>query len=372
MEHNQMLTHIESIPALIRDIFPALDKEAVRLATAVSDWPLTSVYLYGSGDSWAAAQGATSAFMELCGLPTFALPSMQASRYAPGYCMPPRHTVLAVGISSSGQVRRPLEATMALTAGGFDPILITSNPDSPGGTSAWEVYHTPVPPFDRSPGVRNYVAAQLALYLLAIRLAQATGRLKEAEAEGMVRDLARMGDTLAQALEEHRETLQRFAALCAKEQRVEFLASGPCRGAADFGVGKVLEATGYTALSPELEEFSHMNFFSLRPERIPTVLICPGSARCVRRALELERSTRHQGRPYLVLTDNAPFLASGEQLLRVSTPLEEKFAPLVFSFLTAALAAYMPLEKGDRYMHGHQGPFLEEGFPTIMDSEIIL
>ena len=40
--------------------------------------------------------------------------------------------------------------------------------------------------------------------------------------------------------------------------------------------------------------------------------------------------------------------------------------------LAAALVAYMPLEAGDTYMHGHQGPFLEEGFPTIMDSEIVL
>lgn len=372
MQGNQMLLHIESIPPLIREIFPALDREAARLAAAVSGWPLTTVYLYGSGDSWAAAQGATGTFMELCGLPAFALPSMQASRYAPGYCMPPRHAVLAVGVSSSGQVRRPLEATMALAAGGFDPILVTSSPESDGAKAAWEVFHTPVPPFDRSPGVRSYAAAQLALYLLAIRLGQALGRLKDAEAERMVEELSHSGEALERALEENREILRRFAALCARERRVEFLASGPCRGAADFGMAKVLEATGYTALSPELEEFSHMNFFSLRPEHIPTVLICPGGARCVKRALELERSTLHQGRPYLVLTDNAPFLAAGDRLLRVPGPLEERFAPLTFAFLAAALVAYMPLEAGDTYMHGHQGPFLEEGFPTIMDSEIVL
>lgn len=372
MSENQMLAHVESIPSLIREAFPTMDREAVRIAELIADWPLECVYLYGSGDSWAAALGATGAFMELCGLPAYALPSMQASRYAPGYCMPAPGKVLAVGVSSSGRVRRPLEATQSLSKAGYHPILVTASPDSPGGEAAWQVFHSPLPPFDRSPGVRNYVVAQLALFLLAIRLAEKRGRLDQARAEALVRELSQTDALLERTLEDNREKLRTFGELCAREERVEFLASGPCKAAADFGMAKVYEATGYTALSPELEEFAHMNFFALRPHKIPTVLICSGGARCLKRVQEMEESTRHQGRPYIVITDGDAFQAPASQVLRVPQAQSEMFAPLAFSFLTACLTAYMPLEPGDRYMHGHEGPFLEEGFPTIMNSELVL
>ena len=136
-------------------------------------------------------------------------------------------------------------------------------------------------------------------------------------------------------------------------------------------MAKTLEATGYTALSPELEEFAHMNFFSLRPEHIPTVIICPESSRCLVRSKEMEESMKHQGRPCLIMTDGHSFLADEEHTISFPTPLCEMFAPVVFSFLCALLTAYMPLEEGDDYMHGHRGPFHEEGFPTIITSQLV-
>lgn len=374
MQENLYLNHIESIPALIDQVFPVLNQEAARLAPEIADRPIESVYLYGSGDSWAAALGATGAFMELCHLPAYALTSMQASRYAPGYCMPKPESVLTIGVSNSGRVIRALEATTALSNHGYSPILFTSNPDSPSAQAAGKVFHAPVPPFDSIPvpGVRSYAVAQLSLYLFSIHLAQEKHLLSADQAEDLIRTLADSGNRLSRTLENNRDTLQTFGSLCAKEQRVEFLAAGPCRGSADFGMAKTLEATGYTALSPELEEFSHMNFFSLRPEHIPTVLICSDDARCLNRCLELEESMIHQGRPYVVITDSECFRAPESQIIRVPDRLSEKFAPLTFSFLTACLTAYMPLEEGDIYLHDHKGPFLEEGFPTIMNSKLTL
>ena len=373
MAENLYLKHIESIPHMVEEIFPALNQEAIRLASEVADWPLTAVYLYGSGDSLAAATGATGAFMELCHLPCFALTSMQASRYAPGYCMPEPKTVLTIGLSNSGRVARGLEATTALANAGYCPILITSNPDSPGGKAAGKVFHAFVPPFDPVPipGVRGYATAQLSLYLLAVHLAFARNQLTEAARDELLDTLKNTGRLLQASLDENRQKLQAFGELCAREKRVEVLSAGPCRASADFGMAKTLEATGYTALSPELEEFSHMNFFSLEPEHIPTVIVCPESSRCLVRSQELEESMRFQGRPCLIMTDGASFLADEAHTIRVPAAQREMFAPLVFSFLTALLTAYMPLEEGDDYMHGHRGPFHEEDFPTIITSKLV-
>lgn len=380
MKKNLYLEHIESIPELIAEVFPVLNNEAARIAEEVSDWPLQSVYLYGSGDSWAAALGATGAFMKLCGLPSYAFTSMQASRYAPGYCMPAPKSVLIIGISSSGYMRRGVEATMSMNQAGYYPILLTSNPQSPGGQAADMIFYTPVPKFDTTPvpGVRSYMAAQISLYLLAVHLSLRKGKISHKEADKIIEALSHSGVILSAALRENRSILQAFGKLCAKEERVEFLAAGPCRASADFGMAKTLEATGYTALSPELEEFAHMNFFSLDPQHIPTVLICSEDARCLTRCLEIELSMKYQQRPYIVITDSHKFSARPDQTVLIPSSVNEIFSPMLFSFLTACLTAYMPLREGDTYMHGHQGPYFEgpfekgNGFPTIMNSKIIL
>ena len=228
MTENLYLAHIESIPGLVEKIFPDLNREAHRLAFEVADWPLTAIYLYGSGDSLAAASGAAGAFMELCKLPCHVLTSMQASRYAPGYCMPELKTVLTIGLSNSGRVARGLEATTALANAGYCPILITSNPDSPGGKAAGKVFHAFVPPFDPVPvpGVRSYVAAQLSLYLFAVHLAFARNLLTEEKRDELLDTLKNTGQLLQTALECNRRKLQHFAELCAREKRVEFLPAG--------------------------------------------------------------------------------------------------------------------------------------------------
>ena len=87
---------------------------------------------------------------------------------------------------------------------------------------------------------------------------------------------------------------------------------------------------------------------------------------------------KHQKRPCLIITDSTEFEADRTHTVFVPFKLKEYFAPLIFSFLVAALTAYMPLKEGDDYMHGHRGPYFEgpfkdgEGFPTIMKSKITL
>lgn len=380
MFDNLYLNHIESIPNFIRNVFSSINQEALRISKEISHLPLQSVYLYGSGDSWCAALGAAGAFMELCKLPAYPLTSLQASRYAPGYCMPKPESVLVIGVSNSGRMIRGVEATMALSKAGYSPVLITSAPDSPGAKAAGKVFLTPSSPKDPIPlpGVKSFVIAQLSLYLLAVHLAHEKNLLDTTTADKLIEELSSFDQLLPSALNANREKLQSFANLCAKEERVEFLSGGSCKASADFGMAKTLEATGYTALSPELEEFAHMNFFSLYPEHIPTVLICPDSARFLNRCLELEQSMRYQKRPYIVITDSNRFLADEEHTIKVPFFLTEKFAPLTLSFLSACLTAYMPLKENDIYMHGHMGPYFEgpfsegEGFPTIMNSKITL
>lgn len=346
----------------------------------VCDRPLQNIYLYGSGDSWSAALGATGTFIELCKLHTIALPSLTASRYAPNYGMTKPESTLVIGISNSGRMARGVEATMAMAQCGYRPILLTGNQNSKGAKAADEVFLAHVPPFDSVPvpGVRSCIAAELALFLLAVHLAARFHTISVEQENELESFLLDYPVRLKKSLDQNRAVLSTFGTFCAEKQHVEFLSFGPSKAAGDFGMAKTYESTGYHAYSIDLEEFAHMNFFAIHPDQIPTVLIASGNARGIERAKEIEQSIRYQNRPYIVVTDGNEFLADSNHTIRVPYQLRECFAPLDFCFLMGCLTAYIPLIPGDSYMHRHEGVYFEgpfaagEGFPTIMNSKFVL
>lgn len=147
---------------------------------------------------------------------------------------------------------------------------------------------------------------------------------------------------------------------------------GPCRGACDFGVSKVLEGQGYSVLSQDIEEYAHQTFFSNDTTRLPTVLLVPSAGRCLSRAMEILFVLKCQKRPVLVLTDDAALLDGQEDVCSVclGKQVPETMIPLVFACLMTYLASVIPLREGDIYMHGHLGVYAEEGLPTVRGSKV--
>src|SRR5205814_1825116 len=123
--------------------------------------------------------------------------AMQAGRYAAPYFdrMFPRNP-LVVGISVSGTVARTREALIMARKSGALTVALTSNPDSPLAGVAEKILSCVVPDFAPSPGVRSYRVSLLALYLLAIRIAEVRGRITQDQANALRRQLKGTADQI--------------------------------------------------------------------------------------------------------------------------------------------------------------------------------
>lgn len=379
MERNVMLEQTLSYPALFTQVLAPLQKQVETVLTQGKIDMIDSIYLYGSGDSLNAANCVAQAFADYAKLPAHPIGAMQASRYlAPSITESRASRTLCICISSSGEAARSAEAAMALKRAKCRTMAVTANPDSRVGRAVDHILLASVPPFPAAPfpvpGVRSFAPPVIALLLLAVHLGVCRGVLTQADAARIRAELAAQAEILRDAFERGGETLRNFAMRCAASERMEFLAAGPCRGAADFGVSKVLEAQGYGVLSQDIEEFAHQTFFSLDTDRLPTVLLLPSQGRCAGRAWEILFVLHRLQRPVLVLADDAPSLDAYPDITAVclKRPVSEDIVPLVFACLMCYLASVMPLREGDRYMHGHLGIYAEDDLPTVRGSRLEL
>ncbi len=378
MATNEMLEQVLTFPSLLEQLYPELAAAAETFLPDDRLQQLDRIYLYGSGDSLNAAVCAAQAFARFARIPTMPLPALQASRYVAATLTPEQAArTLTVCISNSGEAARTAEAAMALRRCGCLTAILTARPDSRAGRATEHILQLNVPPMASSvplPGTRSFVAPVLAMYLLAVAFGRRRGVLTDAEADGLRAELRALPALLDAALADGRETLEDFAALCGRTQRLEFLGAGPCRGAGDFGLSKVLEAIGTYVISQDMEEFAHQTFFSVEPEKLPTVLTIPSRGASVQRCREILRVVRFQGRPCLVLTDDRAALPElgDTPSVCLREPVREEWAPLVFAGVITCLTALMPLLPGDTYMHGHRGPYAEEGLPTVRESQLMI
>ncbi len=369
-ESNPLSMQTNSIPGLMEEIFRDTEASARQAVSTPDIFSTRQITLFGSGDSYNAALGASFAFARLAGIDAHAVTSMQASRYVAGFLQEPAKNILAVGISNSGEAARTVEAMTALRHNGARTLALTGVPSSRMAQNADAVFAVRVPPFIPAPGVRGYAGAQMALYLLAIRFAEVKGHVTMDEASALRKQIYAYREDLQAALSENVQAFKEFASLCGQTGRIELLGAGSCRSAADFGAAKAIEAVGIIATSQDIEEFAHINFFFNDPERIPTILFAPHNARSIRRSLELAQTLVHQKRPVLIVTSGQAF--QGYPAIRLPEGLPEEFFPLFASVIAAAVIAHIKVPAGNEYFRGHKGLWSEEGLPNIRSSELIV
>ena len=377
MERNYMLEETLSYPALFDAVYEPLLWQAEQAIPAEVLRQVDTIYIYGSGDSLNAAACVCQSFWEYAQVPAYPVAAMQASRYIAHSITPERAArTLTIAISNSGSAARTVEAAGALRNAGCHTAAFTARPNSGVGENCDYILESRIPAFPAAPyplpGIRSFAMPVVGLHLLAVHMGLARGVLTEEKAQELRQEFRELSGILEEAFQREGDTLQSFAQRCGQCQRMEFIATGPCRGAADFGVSKVLEGLGYAALSQDMEEFAHQTFFSNDTQQLPTVLIAPTHSRSFSRAKEILQVLQHLERPILIMTDDREAFAAetGIEVVCLSKPVRETYAALVFSCLMTYLASVMPLRDGDQYMHGHSGVYNEEGLPTDRGSAI--
>ncbi|MBN1680214.1 MAG: SIS domain-containing protein [Anaerolineae bacterium] len=380
-ERSPMHQQIDTLPALVRAIAKPFDESA----RAAFDFELCTsikrVYLVGCGDSYHAPVGAELAFHQLAGVPAQAISSLPFSRYVVGY-LPETgpKTNLVITVSVSGVVSRTIEALQLARQVGAVGVALTGTPDSPLAQAAETVFQTNVPPLPDElkgmvvPGVRSYLASQMGLYSAAIRIGEVRGHLTTAQADALRAELVALADVMEATIRACEPLAHEIVPAWTDIPEWVYVGAGPLYGVAMFSAAKMLEASGDPAMAQDTEEWTHLQYFSARPDT-PTVLISAAGFDADRMA-EAARAAQSIGRRTVAVLPAgeatiSPFV---DHVLAVKGAIRECFAPLVYSIPGELLAAERAAAAGAIYFQDFGGGRTvdwADGASRIRDSHIV-
>lgn len=371
---------VDTLPALVRAIARPFDESARATFDFDTCMSAKRVYLVGCGDSYHAPVGAELAFHQLAGVPTQAVSALTFSRYIAAH-LPPTgpKTNLVIAVSVSGVVSRTIEALRLARLAGAVGIALTGAPGAPLAQSAEKVFTTTVPPLPDEmqgmvvPGVRSYLASQMALYSAAIRLGEVRGHLTTARADALRAELVGLADVMEATITACEPVARELMAAWTDIPEFVYVGAGPLYGVAMFSAAKMLEASGDPSMAQETEEWAHLQYFSRRADT-PTILISAADHDADRMA-EVARAAQSIGRRTVgVLPDGEQAIRQYVQrVLPVAEAVRECFAPLVYSIPGELLAAERAQAIGAEYFQGFGGGRTVEwadGASRIRDSRL--
>ncbi len=361
-DRSPMHQQIDTLPALVRAIaqpFDAAARHAFDFATCSS---VKRIYLVGCGDSHHAPVGAELAFHQMAKVPTQALSSLTFSRYTAGFlpATGPK-TNLVIGVSVSGAVSRTIEALAMARQAGAVTVALTGSPQGPLGQTAQKVFETLVPPLPDEtagmvvPGIRSYLASQIALYLAALRIGEVRGALTTAAADAERKSIAELAQAIEATIQSCEPIVNEWVASWPQATQFEFVGAGPLYGAAMFSAAKLLEASGDSAMAQETEEWTHLQYFAKNAD-IPLVLLSANQFDADRMA-EVARAAKSIGRPIaLVASEDATEISRYVDVaLPIPRQIPERYAPIVYSIPGELLAAARAESLAAQYFRNFEG-----------------
>lgn len=367
-----MVAQVESLPELIRSEFDALDARVRRLLNHNEFLSVKRVVLTGCGDSHMASVATELTFEQVAGVPTRALTAMQAGRYAaPNFDTAFARNPLVVGVSVSGTVARTREALVLARRSGALTVAVTGNPESPLAQAAEKVLGCVVPDFAPAPGVRSYRVSLLALYLVAIRIAEVRGRLTQDQANAMRAELKRSADQIEATIAAIKEPVRKLAEATAEQHNFVFVGDGPNYATALFSAAKLMEAVGRHAAGQDTEEWAHLQYFVHDVPSTPTFIISPGG-RGHGRAAELVEPLKRIGRTVVAVVPEGDQAigAQAEWVLPVLGNVSELFSPMVYAVAGELYSAYLSEVTGEPPFRRFVGVY-QDGGNTIKTSQVL-
>jgi len=195
---------------------------------------------------------------------------------------------LVIGISSSGEVARTVEALEQAHLAGARTLALTCTPNSSLTQTADVSIVAELPALPVGPGLISYLAALLGVLAIGASLASGDGRRRLPDL------LGELPERMAGALDPQLDQGRAYADAVADSAQGVFLGSGPAFGAAGFAAAKVIEACGLAYHAQDVEEWAHLEYFQ-EPADTPTWILTSGG-REASRIGEVEQAARAVGR----------------------------------------------------------------------------
>jgi glucosamine--fructose-6-phosphate aminotransferase (isomerizing) len=219
--------------------------------------------------------------------------SMNAARYLlPQLKEHARHT-LVIGISTSGEVARTIEALEVADHINAPTLAVTGDPDSSLAQAAANSIVLEGPELPHGPGLISYLSSLLMGFGLIKRMAPAS------EGNGIDQALKQLISEMESWIQSRWDDGIEFAQ-GSDEGVCVFLGSGPGFGSALFAAAKLLEASGEYAWAQDVEEWAHLEYFAAKVSMRTWLLSANGRAASreeeVRAAAEAVGRNWHQDR----------------------------------------------------------------------------
>jgi glucosamine--fructose-6-phosphate aminotransferase (isomerizing) len=343
---------------------------ADELYAAASRLPLqrpSRVYLVGCGDSHYCGLATRYAFERWSGIPTEALESLEFSRYA---LESAPNDGLVIAVSNSGRVTRTVECALFARQRGVSTLGLTYMADSRLAQSASMVLPWSYEDVGFGPGTLSYLASLTSLYVVALRLAELTGRLSRAEILSRLGAVSEAGGAIERTIEACTPVAQELATRIEPTGVLSVIGGGPNYGTALFGMAKFIEAAAFNAVGQELEEWAHEQYFCTGPGT-HTLVIAPRGA-SLDRAREQLRAVRDVGGRAVAICDvsDSETAALADAVLPVTSPSDELLSPIV-NAVPVELVALAFAQRLGRTMLGFDDKQRQEvNFRQIFDSSI--
>jgi glucosamine--fructose-6-phosphate aminotransferase (isomerizing) len=227
------------------------------------------ILLCGCGDSYYAALAIEFALSELTSLKVRAAPSMMAGRYLIPRFAKQGVKPLVIGISASGEVARTIEALELGKDIDAATLAITTNPEGRLARLADRFLAIDVPEMPLVPGLLSYLASLMMGFALANAFADPSIQLNLRNA---MTSLFHEFETWFE-----QETVQArvIAGQIKRREPVVFIGSGSAYTSSLFAAAKVVESVGLSAWANELEEWTHIEYFS-EPTNMLTWIMSSG------------------------------------------------------------------------------------------------
>jgi glucosamine--fructose-6-phosphate aminotransferase (isomerizing) len=277
-----------------------------------------------------------------------------------------------IGISVSGTVARTREAIALARKQGALTVAVTANPDAPLAGAAELMFDCKIPDFAPAPGIRSYRVSLLALYLLAIHLAEVNGRLTQDAANAMRDELKGTADAIEATIAATKEQAHELANAVAGEKHFVFVGDGPNYATALFSAAKVIEAAGRHAMGQDTEEWAHLQYFVNVDPSTPTFVISPGH-RGHGRVSELIDVMRRIGRTVVAVVPagEEEIARRADWILPVEGETREIFSPMVYAVAGELFSAYLSQAVAEPPFRGFAGPYDESAGNTIRTSAVL-
>lgn len=350
---------------LVRQTFFELRENVERTFAAIDVSNIQKVYYTGCGDSYFAGVAVRYFFEMNTGLQCEGIEALEYARYHVDFA--PRESIL-VAISNSGKVSRAIECVIKSKKRGIPTIAVTKDLQSPLAAQADHVVQAIIPPMPSGAvGTRSYTASLLGAYLIALIIGLKRGAITREQYEQKCTQIAALADTMQALIEAQQSALLDYVNAHKVEDNLVIIGGGPNYATALFGAAKVLEAVNMDCIPQMLEEWAHLQFHTVYPDKY-TIVLAP-SGRGMSRAVEQIRGIKDTGGSVICLSDCEDLRSSCDHFIRMPA-VPEELTPYLYCIPLEFIATYLSLKLG-KSMRMRMDDFLKEvNFRQIFDSAI--